>query len=70
VREGAVGVHDERTAVEDELVLAADLVDVGEGKARFRHAVSREVEALVKLLDLERRPVRDKQQLRAGACQV
>ena len=32
-RQLPVGVHDERSAVEDELVLAADLVDVGERQA-------------------------------------
>ncbi len=35
--QGAVGPHNERVTVEDELVLAADLVDVRDGAAGFGH---------------------------------
>ena len=65
VRQRPTGIHDERSAVEDELVLAADLVDVGEREPRFGDSVARQVETLMKFVDLEWRAVRHEQQLRA-----
>ena len=61
--ERAVGVHDERAAVEDQFVLAADLVDVGERHPRFGHACARELETVFELVHLERRAVGDEQHL-------
>ena len=66
----AVGVHHERAAVEDELVLSADLVDVRERHARLGRAHPRELETMRELLDLEGRSVGDEQQLRAALRQV
>ena len=42
----AVGSHDQRVAVEDELVLAAHLVDVGNGAARLGHPPAQQGQTL------------------------
>src|SRR4029079_6373591 len=44
LRERAVGIDDERTAVEHELILPAHLVDVSEGDTAFTGASARELE--------------------------
>ena len=41
-----VGADHEARAVEDELVLAADLVDVGDGAPGLRHPLSEHLESL------------------------
>src|SRR4029077_11993463 len=59
-----VRVDDEGSAVKDELVLAADLVDVDERNAGFTHARAHQRHAAIDLAALERRAVRDEKQLR------
>ena len=44
---GAVGVDDQRGAVEDELVLAADLVHVDDGAARLGGALGQHGQTLL-----------------------
>src|SRR6185436_19676744 len=70
VRERSIAIHDKRSAVEDELVLATDLIDVHQRQARLRRAKTRELEALAELLDLEGRAIGHEQQLRALARQL
>ena len=60
--ERAVGPDDQGVAVEDEFVLAADHVDVGERKVAFSRAVAAEVQAHVVLVAFIRRAVDDDQQ--------
>jgi hypothetical protein len=61
----AAGVHDERAAIEDELVLAADAVHVDHRHpVAARHLVD-ELAPPGGLLEVERRGVRDKQDPRA-----
>jgi hypothetical protein len=57
----AVGVEHEGRAVEDELVLAAHLVQVDHGQPRFGHARDDEVEPHVVLVALEGRAVGNEQ---------
>ena len=52
-----VGGHDDRVAVEDQLVLAADHVDVGERGAGLGRAALREPQPDVVLVQLVRRAV-------------
>ena len=52
--ERAVSVHDERSAVEHELVLATDLVDVRERNAGFGRARSRQLEPFLELVDISK----------------
>src|SRR6185503_6338867 len=68
--ERAVSVHDERSAVEHELVLATDLVDVRERNAGFGRARSRQLEPFLELVDLERRAVRHEENLGASPSQM
>ena len=55
--ERAVGPDDQGVAVEDEFVLAADHVDVGEGEVAFSRAVAAKVQAHVVLIAFIRRAV-------------
>ncbi len=64
--QGAVGGDHEGVAVEDQFVLAADLVGVGERAARLRGPPHAQVAPHVVLLPLVRRGVRHHQQTRAG----
>ena len=66
----AVGVDDERVAVEDELVLAADHVDVGERAAGLARPPRAQLEAHVVLVALVRRPVDDHEQSGAGVAHL
>ena len=68
--ERSIAVHDERTAVEHQFILASDLVHVGDRQSRFDDALAREIEPHMKLLNVEGRTVRRQQELGAGACQV
>src|SRR5207244_7531513 len=56
-RNGAVGRHHQRAAVEHQLVLAANGVDVGDPRARLRGASPKDVLALVDLAAVEGRAV-------------
>ena len=64
--ERAVGVDDEGGAVEDELVLAADLVEIDERQPALGHAGGGDVDALVGLAAPVGRAVRDEEDLAAG----
>ena len=63
-RERVVGIEREGGAVEHQLVLPADLINVDERQARLVHARHREIEALVGLVALERRAVDDDEDFR------
>src|SRR3546814_14462200 len=65
-RQAAVGVQHEGGAVEHQLVLAADLVQVDQRQAALHHPRHRELGAHVELAELERRAVRHQQDLAAG----
>jgi hypothetical protein len=58
----AVGTHHDRVAIEDELVLTADHVDVRERRVALAGAAGAELEARVVLGPLERRGVDHQQQ--------
>ena len=62
----AVGVDDERVAVEDQLVLAADEVDVGECAVAVPGAAGAQAEPRVVLRRLVRRTVEDDEE--SGFC--
>ena len=64
--EAAVGVERERAAVEDELVLAADHVEIDEREAALDHPRDRDVLADGELVALIRRGVGNEQDLAAG----
>ena len=64
--EARIGVDDERRAVEDQLVLAADLVEIGERQPGLRDAGDGDVHAHVALLPVERRTVRHDQEFSAA----
>ena len=64
----AVGGHDDRVAVEDQVVLAADHVDVGERAAGLGRPAGDELAAHVVLVALVGRAVDDEQELGAGAA--
>ena len=65
----AVGGHDDRVAVEDQLVLAADHVDVGQGRARPRRARrAHQRQPDVVLVQLVRRAVDDRRTSPTPAC--
>ena len=68
-RQRAVGVQPERGAVEDELVLAADLVDIDDRQVAFGHARDRDVEPDIVLVAPIGRAVGHHQKLRAGLRQ-
>ena len=69
-RERAVGIERERGAVEHQLVLAADLVDVDERQAALGDARDRDVEADVALVAPIGRAVRHDQHFGAGLGQA
>ena len=59
-------VDDHRVAVEDQLVLAADQVEVGQGAAGLRRAAGASSSRVSSLSSLVRRAVDDQEQLGAG----
>src|SRR4051812_46722406 len=65
----AVAVEREGAAVEDKLVLAAELVDVEERKTALLHPRRGELGALHRLVALEGRPVDDEEELGAALRQ-
>src|SRR4029453_10110853 len=69
-RKRAVTVDDKRSAIEHELVLAADLIDVDQRNSRIDHALARQRQALVEFPHFERRAVRNQEQLRAEPAKV
>ena len=68
--EALVGIEHERGAVEHELVLTADLVDVEERQAALDDATDGDVHAHVGLGPIERRAVGRDEDLRAGLAQA
>ena len=64
--EAAVGVQRERGALEDELVLSADEVEINQRQAALDHARNRDILADRELVALVRRRVGDEQDLAAG----
>ncbi len=62
----AIGVQHEGSAVEDQFVLAADLVEVDERQSGLRHPRGRDVEALLRLAAPIGRTIRHQQHLGAG----
>ena len=62
----AVGVHHERTAVKHQLVLTANLVQIDQRQPGLDHPADGVVNAHIRLAGLERRAVRDQQQLATG----
>ena len=61
--QGAVGIEHEGAAVEHQLVLPADLVDIDERQSRLDHAGNGKLHALVVLVPFEGRAVDHDQQL-------
>ena len=68
--ECSVGIDDERSAVEHELVLPAHLVHVEQREPGLLDARGRQLDALLELFSLERRSVGHDQHVRAAARQV
>ena len=68
--DAAVGVEHERGAVEDELVLAAQHVEVDQRQAGLDHARDRDVEPVLGLAAPIGRAVRHQQNLAAGFAQA
>src|SRR6187401_2573994 len=66
-RDSTIAVDDEGTAIEDELVLSTDLIDVGERKVCLGHPLTGKLEPLMKLVRFVRGPVRDEQEF-GSAC--
>ena len=64
--ERAIGAQHERAAVEDQLVLAADLVDIDEGQAALDHAMDAQLHTHVGLAHFIGRAVGHQQDLAAG----
>src|SRR5690606_31759708 len=61
-----VAIEDERGAVENELILAADLVDIGERQPGLGHARHRDIHADVDLSPVEWRAVGYNEELGAA----
>ncbi len=64
--ERAVGIEAERTAVEHDLVLSADGVEIDQRQAALDHARDRDVEPHLRLVAMVGRAVRHQQDLAAG----
>ena len=64
--EARVGIENERRAVEHQLVLSSDLVEIGQRDTRLGDARGDDVEAHVRLLPVERRAVRHEENFRAA----
>ena len=63
--EAAVGIQNERRAVEHQLILPANLIDVDQWHTAFRHPRDSHVHAQIGLRPIERRTVRRDQDFRA-----
>ena len=66
----AVRVQHEGAAVEDEFVLAAHLIEIGQGQAGFYDSRDRDVQPVIALGGIEGRSVRHQQKLRARLAQA
>src|SRR5262249_61505526 len=62
----SASIDDKRSAIEDELVLATDLVDVREREPALGHAFARQRDAPIELRALERGSIRDHEDLGAA----
>ena len=63
-------IPDERSAVEHQLVLSADEIDIGERQPGLGRALGRQPSTRSRLVPLERRAVQHHQQLRAARAEV
>ena len=69
-REALVGVEHEGRAVENQLVLAADLIEIDERQARIDDPRHRDIQPVIALERIEGRTVRHQQHLGAGLAQA
>ena len=69
-RQALVGVEHEGGAVENQLVLAADLIEIGERQARIDDPRHRDIQPVIAFDRIERRTVGHQQQFGAGFAQT